>query len=92
MKSRRRSFAAMAGQAPQKDLVMVWFYERQGAFIRCETRNAASGSGFELVVIQPDGSERVEHFDDSAALARRQAELENTLTHDGWAGPFGRTI
>lgn len=71
---------------------MVWFYERQGSFIRCETRTAAGGTGFELVVIQPDGSERIEHFDDSATLARRQAELENTLTHDGWAGPFGRTI
>ena len=63
---------------------MVWFYERQGTFIRCETGTQPSGSGFELVVIQPDGSERVEHFDDSATLARRQAELENTLTHDGW--------
>lgn len=70
---------------------MVWFYERQGTFIRCETRTAAAG-GFELVVIQPDGSERVEHFDDSSTLSRRQAELENTLTHDGWTGPFGRTI
>ena len=70
---------------------MVWFYERKGAFIRCETRTAMTG-GFELVVIEPDGSERVEHFDDSATLARRQAELENTLTHDGWTGPFGRTI
>jgi hypothetical protein len=71
---------------------MVWFYERQGSFIRCETRTASSGAGFELVIIQPDGSERVEHFDDSATLARRQAELENSLTHDGWTGPFGRTI
>jgi len=71
---------------------MVWFYERQGAFIRCETRTSQSGKGFELVVIQPDGSERVEHFDDSATLSRRQAELESTLSHDGWAGPFGRTI
>jgi hypothetical protein len=71
---------------------MVWFYERHGSFIRCETRNASQGLGFELVVIQPDGSERVEHFDDSAALSRRQAELESTLTDDGWTGPFGRTI
>jgi hypothetical protein len=71
---------------------MVWFYERQGAFIRCETRTATNGGGFELVVVQPDGSERVEHFDDSSTLARRQSELESTLAHDGWAGPFGRTI
>ena len=51
---------------------MVWFYERQGTFIRCETRDARAAAGFELVVIQPDGSERVEHFDDSATLARRR--------------------
>jgi len=70
---------------------MVWFYERQGTFIRCETRSSQTGAGFELVV-NPDGSERVEHFDDSSTLARRQSELENTLSHDGWSGPFGRTI
>jgi hypothetical protein len=71
---------------------MVWFYERQGTFIRCETRTATSRSGFELVVIQPDGSERVEHFEDSSTLSRRQAELEHGFMHDGWTGPFGRTI
>jgi hypothetical protein len=71
---------------------MVWFYERQGAFIRCETRTVTSGRGFELVIIQPDGSELVERFDDSSTLARRQTELESSLTHDGWTGPFGRTI
>jgi hypothetical protein len=71
---------------------MVWFYERQGTFIRCETRTAISRSGFELVVIEPDGSERVEHFEDSSTLSRRQAELESSFMHDGWTGPFGRTI
>jgi hypothetical protein len=71
---------------------MVWFYERRGSFIRCETRDATAGKGFELLVIEPDGTERVEHFDDSATLARRQSELENNLAHDGWTGPFGRTI
>jgi hypothetical protein len=71
---------------------MVWFYEREGAFIRCETRDAQNGAGFELVVIQPDGTEHVEYFEDSAALSRRQAELQSSLSHDGWSGPFGRTI
>ncbi len=73
----------------RRALHMVWFYERQGAFIRCEARTAESGPGFELVVVQPDGSE---HFDDSATLSRRQHELETTLAGDGWTGPFGRTI
>ena len=71
---------------------MVWFYERQGAFIRCETRNAAEGVGFELLIIRPDGSETVEHFDDSASLTKRQEELQSTLSHDGWTGPFGRRM
>ena len=71
---------------------MVWFYERHGAFIRCETRTAANGIGFELVMIQPDGSEHVEYFDDSASLTKRQEELQTSLTHDGWTGPFGRRL
>jgi len=70
---------------------MVWFFERQGDFIRCETRDA-DRDAFELVIVHPDGTERVERFDDSATLQRRQQELELTLSHDGWAGPFGRTI
>lgn len=71
---------------------MVWFYERQGTFIRCETRDADNRSGFELVILQPDGSESVERFEDSASLERRQNELQANLSHDGWQGPFGRTI
>ena len=71
---------------------MVWFYERQGIFIRCETRDALSGAGFELLIIEPDGTERVERYDDSSALERRQNELQTRLSDDGWQGPFGRTI
>ena len=71
---------------------MVWFYEKQGAFIRCEARDSETGFGFDLFVIQPDGSEHIEHFDDQRNLTRRQEELESTLAGDGWHGPFGRTI
>jgi hypothetical protein len=70
---------------------MVWFFERNGAYIRCETREAADGA-FELVISEPDGTEKVERFDDSTSLARRQRELESSLTDNGWTGPFGRTI
>ena len=70
---------------------MVWFYERHGTFIRCETRDAADDA-YELVIVQPDGSESVERFADSASLERRQQELQNRLSDDGWQGPFGRMI
>jgi hypothetical protein len=71
---------------------MVWFYERHGTYIRCETRDAPTGRGFDLLILNPDGTEKVEHFEDSASLARRQQELESALTDTGWTGPFGRTI
>jgi hypothetical protein len=70
---------------------MVWFYERHGTYIRCETRELPDGA-FELVQTNPDGSEIVERFEDSASLTRRQQQLESNLTTDGWTGPFGRTI
>ena len=70
---------------------MVWFFERHGTYIRCETRDAKDG-GYELLVINADGSEKVERFADSAALTRRQRELDSHYADDGWTGPFGRTI
>ena len=71
---------------------MVWFFEKQGSFIRCETRDAHAGDGFELVIIHPDGTQQIERFYDSTLLMKRQEELESSYANDGWAGPFGRTI
>ena len=34
---------------------MVWFFERHGTYIRCETRDVVEG-GYELLLINPDGS------------------------------------
>jgi hypothetical protein len=70
---------------------VIWFYERSGAYLRCETREVETRTDvFELVVLNPDGTETVERFDNSESLLRRQMELETALTHEGWQGPFGR--
>jgi hypothetical protein len=71
---------------------MVWFYERQGTFIRCETREVPNNGGYELVITEPNGTERIERFADSDSIMKRQEELGATLSHDGWKGPFGRSI
>jgi hypothetical protein len=71
---------------------MVFFFERRGQFIRCESRTADSGSGYELAIVYPDGREDVERFDDPDELNRRQRELEQELTSGGWFGPHGRGI
>jgi hypothetical protein len=69
---------------------MVWFFEKQGSFLRFETRDSEKGEGFELVVTHPDGKQQIERFDDSALLLKRQAELESFYADSGWSGPFGR--
>jgi hypothetical protein len=69
---------------------MVWFFEKEGSFLRFETRDAENGDGFELVVSHPDGNQQIERFEDSALLLKRQAELESFFNNHGWTGPFGR--
>jgi hypothetical protein len=71
---------------------MVFFFERQGQFIRCESRPAEVGHGYELAIIYPDGREEIEHYDDTVELNQRQLQLESELTSTGWFGPHGRVI
>ena len=68
---------------------MVWFYERQGRFVRLETQAGVNGR-WELLVIAADGTERVERFENDLALQTRQRELETEFRGDGWDGPHGR--
>ena len=70
---------------------MIWFFERRGQYVRCETRKTPEGT-YELVVTSDDGTERVERFDDSTVLAKRQVEIEQELATDGWTGPHGRDM
>ncbi|HEX9367892.1 MAG TPA: hypothetical protein VF921_14770 [Vicinamibacterales bacterium] len=71
---------------------MIWFYERKGEHLRCEIRQQIEGDKFALVVTMPDGSERIEMFEDSGALNRRSVELEQMLRTKGWNGPYARDI
>lgn len=74
-------------------LIVVWFYQRNGSFVRFETRDVTNQPGtFELVILDPDGTESVERFVDSDTLYTRQCELEQHLTSGGWEGPFGRFL
>jgi hypothetical protein len=70
---------------------VVWFFEKHGAYLRCETRDVPGRPGhYELVIVQPDGTETVERFAGSETLMRRQQELESQLATTGWQGPHGR--
>jgi hypothetical protein len=65
---------------------MLYFFERAGSVIRCEIRVDWNGSGYELVVHEPN-ADRVEHFDESTALYARWLELEGRLISEGWSEP-----
>lgn len=67
---------------------MFWWFERRGQFLRYEVRDLEDGR-YELRVVDVDGSERAEHFVDSADLNKRQIEFEKNLAADGWNGPVG---
>lgn len=71
---------------------MIWFYERKGEHLRCEIRQQIEGDRFALVVTFPDGTERIEVYDDAAALNRRSLELEKKLSEKGWNGPLAREL
>jgi hypothetical protein len=71
--------------------LMIWFFEKKGQYVRCETRKAADGV-YELVIVDASGVERVERFEDSAKLAKRQVDLEQMLAAEGWTGPHGRVM
>lgn len=69
---------------------MFWWFERRGQFLRYEARDLPDG--FELRVTEPDGTERVEHFEDSSDLTARQRAFERSLVAEGWTGPHGWNI
>ena len=67
---------------------MFWWFERGGKFLRYEVNDRPEG-GYVLRIIDPDGVERSELFDDSAELSRRQIDFERELALKGWTGPHG---
>ena len=67
---------------------MFWWFERQGHYLRCEVLQLSTG-GYELRVVNPDGSEHVEHFVDTSDLTKRQYDVLDEIVRAGWTGPHG---
>jgi hypothetical protein len=66
---------------------VFWWFERRGQYLRYEARQIPGG--YELRIVEPDGTERVEQYEASEQLTARQIEFERQLATDGWAGPHG---
>ncbi len=66
---------------------MIWFFEKQGQQLRFEVRRAPEGAGYEIEIIEPDGSRRVETIASAVDLTKRFAELQDDLASRGWRSP-----
>lgn len=66
---------------------MIWIFERASQRLRCEIRRDSAGSGFELIITNPDGSQRMERFEDTSALIKRSLDLQMELIEAGWRAP-----
>jgi hypothetical protein len=70
---------------------MFYFFRRDEEYIRCEIRGAMDSlDEYELVIVEPSGTERVERHPSSTAVHNRWLEVLQSFVHDGWWGPLGR--
>lgn len=69
---------------------MFYWFQRGKELVRYEAR--ALFDAYELVIVGPDGTEKVERFGNPEALERRETELLEELRRDGWNGPHGWNV
>jgi hypothetical protein len=68
---------------------MFYFFEKDHAYLRCEIRAGVS-AGYEILIVEPGGQERVERYSTSQEAQQRWQALQTRFVSDGWFGPFGR--
>jgi hypothetical protein len=66
---------------------MLWIFERKGEQMRCEIRREREGSGYEMIVTSPDGSQRMERFEETNDLIKGALGLQRELLESGWRQP-----
>lgn len=66
---------------------MVWFFEKDGVYLRVESRIRDASPRYELVWTGKDGVETVERFETEGELLQRYDALTADLRQSGWAGP-----
>jgi hypothetical protein len=70
---------------------MIWFLTRGRQQVDVEIRRAPDSEGYELVLAYPDGTERIERYEDASQLVERTLRVQRRLMRRGWrpTSPFG---
>lgn len=74
---------------------MIWYFTRGTAQVDVEVHRQGMSGGYTLQVTYPNGSERMEHFDEPARLVTRTLAVQQRLIEEGWmpSSPLGgRTL
>ena len=66
---------------------MLWIFERKGKQMRCEIRREGVGAGYEMIVTNADGSQRMERFEEPDELIKRSMDFQRELLESGWRQP-----
>jgi hypothetical protein len=66
---------------------VFYFYKRGPDTVKCEVRSATDGPGYEIVIIEANGTERLERFATSEQVHERWLEIHNRFEREGWWGP-----
>ena len=66
---------------------MLWIFHREGEQMTCEIRREGAGVGYEMIVTRPDGSQRMERFEETNDLIKRTLEFQRELMESGWRQP-----
>ncbi len=66
---------------------VFYFFKRGNETVQCEVRSEPEGPGYEIVINEPNGVQRVERFATSEQVHDRWVELHKRFEHEGWWGP-----
>jgi hypothetical protein len=66
---------------------VFYFFKRGTDTVQCEVRSAVHGPGYEIVITEASGIERLEHYATSDQVHKRWIELHKSFEHEGWWGP-----
>jgi hypothetical protein len=66
---------------------VFYFFQKGPETVQCEVRSSPNGIGYEILITEANGAERVEHFATSDQVHRRWVELHRRFESEGWWGP-----
>jgi hypothetical protein len=66
---------------------VFYFFRRDADTVTCELRPGASGSGYDIIIMEPGQPVVTEHYHSSADVHKRWQALQERFKGEGWWGP-----